>query len=163
MSTPMSAPPLLHPPAGRPTLAAALRAVRDRGLRMSAARRLVIEALSVADGPMSAEQIAGGIGGRVPPSDLATVYRNLETLEASGIVQHVHLGHGPGLFLLVNPEGREFLACERCGNYETLSPHDLDGVRMVVRRRFGYHASWAHFPIVGLCPSCCEAVTPAAV
>ena len=36
--------------------------MRERGLRVSAARRLVVEALLAADGPMSAEQIAEGIG-----------------------------------------------------------------------------------------------------
>ena len=47
-------------------LSDAIGLMRARGLRASAARRLVLEALLVADGPMSAEQIAQGIGGRVP-------------------------------------------------------------------------------------------------
>src|SRR5438067_5714659 len=45
-------------------LGEAIALMRARGLRASAARRLVLEALLVADGPMSAEQIAQGIGGR---------------------------------------------------------------------------------------------------
>ena len=51
----------------------ALALMRAHGLRVSAARRLVVEALLVAQGPMSAEQIAQGIGGQVPSSDQASV------------------------------------------------------------------------------------------
>src|ERR1700680_79755 len=78
-------------------LGAAVAFMRERGLRLSAARRLVLEALLVADGPMSAEQIAQGIGGRVPSSDIASVYRNLQAFEDIGLVRHVHLGPGPAL------------------------------------------------------------------
>ena len=80
--------PTSEPATAAPTLAAALAAVRGYGLRLSAARRVVLAALYAADGPLSAEQIAAGVGGRVPTSDVASVYRNLETLERLGIVRH---------------------------------------------------------------------------
>jgi hypothetical protein len=35
---------------------------------------------------------------------------------------------------------------------------ELDAVRELVESRFGYRASFTHFPIVGLCPSCAAAV-----
>jgi len=92
------------PANGAPTpitdLSSAIALMRARGLRVSAARRLVVEALLAADGPMSAEQIAHGIGGRVPASDIGSVYRNLQAFEDIGLVRHVHLGHGPGLHSL---------------------------------------------------------------
>ena len=75
----------------------------------------MLEALFLADGPVSAEELAAGLGGQVPPSDLASVYRNLETLERHGVVRHVHLGHGPGRYALAGTGEREYLVCERCG------------------------------------------------
>jgi len=78
----------------------AVTLMRERGLRVLAARRLVVEALLAADGPVSAEQIADGIGGRVPSSDIASVCRNLQAFEGIGLARHVHLGHGPGLHAL---------------------------------------------------------------
>ena len=59
---------------------AALAALQERGLRASSARRLVLEALYAGDEPVTAEEIAAGLDGRLPRSDLASVYRNLETL-----------------------------------------------------------------------------------
>ncbi len=139
-------------------LSSAIALMRVRGLRVSAARRLVLEALLAADGPMSAEQIAEGIGGRVPSSDIGSVYRNLQALEGIGVVRHVHLGHGPGLHALAVSGEREYLTCERCADYRAVPPQALDAVRDLIQSQFGYHASFIHFPIVGLCDSCAAAV-----
>jgi Fur family ferric uptake transcriptional regulator len=132
--------------------------MRERGLRVSAARRLVVEALLAADGPMSAEQIAGGIGGRVPSSDIASVYRNLQALEQIGLARHVHLGHGPGLHVLTVAGEREYLTCERCADYRAVAPEELDLVRALIEDQFGYRVGFRHFPIVGLCASCAAEV-----
>jgi Fur family transcriptional regulator, ferric uptake regulator len=142
----------------RAELSAAVALVRERGLRVSAARRLVLEALLAADGPMSAEQIATGIGGRVPASDIGSVYRNLQAFEEIGVVRHVHLGHGPGLHALAVTGEREYLTCERCADFRAVQPEELDAVRDLVESRFGYRPRFTHFPIVGLCPSCVAAV-----
>ena len=141
-------------------LRAATALMRARGLRVSAARRLVAAALLAADGPMSAEQIAEGIGGRVPASDLGSVYRNLQAFEEAGLVHHVHLGHSPGLYALAVAGEREYLACERCGDYRAVAPQQLGAVRELIEREFGYLASFAHFPIVGLCAGCAAELHP---
>jgi Fur family ferric uptake transcriptional regulator len=133
--------------------AAAVGALRARGLRVSAARRLVLEALYTAEGPVSADAVAGGLDGKLPPSDLGSVYRNLETLEEAGLVQHVHLGHGPGLYALV---GRHhgWAVCDGCGHRSALGAGALRRIRDVVLETTGFDAGFAHFPIVGICPDC---------
>jgi Fur family ferric uptake transcriptional regulator len=130
-------------------LADAVVALRERGLRLTTPRRLVLEALFAAEGPVSAEHLAHGLR-----LDVTSVYRNLETLEEHGLARHVHLGHGPGLYVLVGRGEREFLSCERCGAVRTLTPEQLDPVREQIEARFGYQARFTHFPIVGLCPAC---------
>jgi Fur family ferric uptake transcriptional regulator len=128
--------------------------VRARGLRVSAARRLVLEALFLAGEPLTVDQIADGLGGRLPASDVASVYRNLETLEDLGLVRHFHAGHGPGLYDLAGAGRREYLVCERCHARLAVDPHTLDDARDLIRERFGWEASFAHFPVAGLCPDC---------
>ena len=135
----------------------AVRALRERGLRLSASRRLVLEALFGAGEPRSAEQIATEV--RLDP---ASVYRNLEALERNGLVSHVHLGHGPGLYVLVGGGEREYLYCERCGTARALTPAELAPVRERVRELFGYHARFTHHAIVGTCARCSSASERAA-
>ena len=69
-------------------------------------------------------------------------------LEELGLVRHVHLGHGPGLY---SPRRVEFVTCERCGAYEAVEPHRLDAARAAIERELGYRPRFTHFPIVGVC------------
>ena len=94
-------------PIDAPDLDSAMRALRESGMRISAARRMTLEALYAADGPVSADQIADGLGGRLARTDIGGVYRNLESFERAGLVRHFHLGHGPGLYVLAAAEERE--------------------------------------------------------
>lgn len=132
----------------------AIKVVRDGGLRATSARRLVLEALLTARRPISAEEIADGLGGRMTQSDIASVYRNLETLGTLGLVRHFHAGHSPGRYVLEGFADHEYLACESCGALEAVEPSSLDGVREAVRELSGFEARFSHFPIVGLCPKC---------
>jgi Fur family transcriptional regulator, ferric uptake regulator len=141
-------------PLEAPDLEAAVSAMRDRSLRVSASRRLVLETLYATDEPLTAEQIANGLDGRMPSSDLTSVYRNLEKLEEIGLVRHFHIGHGPGLYARAGTARREFLLCDLCGSLRALSPDALDPVRELIRERFGHDARFDHFPIGGLCERC---------
>lgn len=145
--------PVLTPAVPVVDVEQACELLRERGLRLSAARRLVIEALVAAGRPVRAEEIAGGLAGRLPRSDLASVYRNLETLEAHGLVRHLHLGHGPGLYALAGEE-RELLLCESCFRYVPVEAELLDGVRAALVEATGWQARFSHFPLTGLCPEC---------
>jgi Fur family ferric uptake transcriptional regulator len=141
------------PAVAPPTLEDAVATLRTNGLRASSARRLLLESLFAADEPVSAERIAGGLDGRLPRSDLASVYRNLETLESLGLVRHFHLVHGPGLYTLAGRE-RDYLVCERCGALRPVLPGALDDVQEMVRSRFGLLPRFSHYPLVGLCEDC---------
>src|SRR4051794_19565118 len=115
----MTAPPLLN-------------TVRPHGLRLSTARRCVLHALLAAQRPPTAEEIAGD-------ADVASVYRNLETLEAIGIVRHVHLGHGPGRYALSARSGG-WATCERCGRSTLLDPAAVHEIRRVILETAGFDA-----------------------
>ena len=130
-----------------PSLTAAVVALRTRGMRVSSTRRALLETLFRSSRPLSAEELAGGL-------DIASVYRNLDALEAVGLVRHVHVGHGPGLYALAPRRDTGYAACERCGRHAPLSPAELASVRDAVLAATGYATDFSHFPIVGTCPEC---------
>jgi Fe2+ or Zn2+ uptake regulation protein len=144
-------------PLAAPSVEAAVSLLRTHGLRVSAARRLVIEALFAAERPLTAEEIAAGLEGWLPSSDLASVYRNLDTLEEVGLVQHFHVGHGAGLYSLVAAGEPAYVSCERCGAFEAVPAGRLDAALELIERETGYRARFSHFPLVGTCAGCLTA------
>jgi Fur family ferric uptake transcriptional regulator len=132
-------------------LDAAAEAVRATGLRMTAARRLLLEVLWGASEPLSAERLSELAGNG---TDVASVYRNLEAFERIGLIRHFHVGHGPGLYARISLGAREYLICDVCGKHQAVEPGRLDAVRELIRRDFGHEASFTHFPIAGLCRDC---------
>ncbi len=134
----------------------AIRWLRESGLRLSTARRLVLEALFAAEGPLSAAHLA-----RTLSLDESSVYRNLELLEQKGLIRHLHLGHSPGLYVLATDDEVEYLYCEQCARATAVAPMRLDPVREQIRRRFGYTPRFTHFAIVGTCKDCTPAVDDA--
>jgi Fur family transcriptional regulator, ferric uptake regulator len=131
------------------TIDEAIAAMRAQGLRVSTARRLVLQALFAADGPVSAQQLA-----RELAIDTTSVYRNLELLERFGVVRHVHLGHGAGLYVLAGGREFEYLYCERCENVTAVAARELDPIRSHLEHEFGFRAGFTHFAIVGVCKRC---------
>ena len=132
-----------------PSLTAAVVALRTRGMRVSATRRALLETLFRADRPRTAEELAGGL-------DLASVYRNLDALEAVGLVRHVHVGHGPGLLRARRAAAtRGYAACERCGRHaRARRPTRSRPCAPPCAPRPASPADFSHFPIVGRCPDC---------
>jgi Fur family transcriptional regulator, ferric uptake regulator len=129
-------------------------ALKSRGLRASASRRLIIQILRDTRTPLSAREIGQGPDGESIGLDLASVYRNLEVLEQHGLVHEIHPGKGPGRYVLAQAEDREYLVCDGCGGIEGVDAIELDGVRALVRERYGYEVSFKRVPMVGRCRRC---------
>jgi Fur family transcriptional regulator, ferric uptake regulator len=132
----------------------ALALLRASGLRVTGARRLMLEALFAVERPVGAEEIAGGLEGALPCSDLASVYRNLDTLEQIGLVRHFHVAHGAGLYALAARHQAGYVACERCGAHQPLDTGTVAQVAAVLREACGYEPQLVHFPIIAHCPEC---------
>lgn len=143
-------------------LEAAVQALRDRGLRVSAARRLVLAALVGANRPLSAQDIAGGLGGRLPVSDTASVYRNLDVLERAGLARHLHPGRGAGLYELTARAGGAYLVCDRCNAVHSADAAAIAVLAAQVRAQFDFVPRFGEFPIVGLCAGCDTSAAAAA-
>src|SRR6478672_9928882 len=90
----------------------AVAVLRAHGVRLTGSRTAVLQALFDDATPRTAEEIAARAY-----VDLASAYRNLETLEGLGLVRHVHLGHGPGLYARLGHDQLEHAVCDICGEH----------------------------------------------
>ena len=138
------------------TLDDAFGILRRSGHRVSAPRRIVLQGLLSAGTLVTVDELTARLTEESTPLDTSVVYRNLETLEAVGLVRHVHCGHGPGRYAIAAGGDREYLACERCGAVLEVTGDEIEPVRREILQRFGYRARFTHFPILGLCRACQE-------
>lgn len=133
--------------------------LRNRGLRMTKSRERVIATLLEADRPLSAEDIRQR--GGFLPSDLVTIYRNTEALEAAGVLQRILMENGTQLFEITAPdEHYHHLICRHCHRTERLDVC-LDHAVESEARAKGFVIGSHHLEVYGLCESCsAEAAAP---
>jgi Fur family transcriptional regulator, ferric uptake regulator len=128
--------------------------LRDRGGRATDARRATIRVLlDNGRAHLSAEDIVGQVRLEHPEIAESTVYRNLITFEELGVVEHVHLGHGPSTYHLT-VEGHQHLLCERCGKVVEVPDEVFAPLSDQLAAAYGFRIHPRHFAIMGLCRRC---------
>ncbi len=87
-------------------------ALRDRGLRQTGPRRIVLEVVRATDSHPTAEWVHGMVRRRLPRVSLGTVYRNLRLLVAAGLVNE---RPGPHARFDGNVSRHHHFTCTGCG------------------------------------------------
>ena len=131
-----------------------LSTLRAQGKRMTAQRRLVLEALRRTRHHTTAEEIADRVRERLPRTDLSTVYRNLEALEELGLVTHSHLDDRVTRWHRADVERHGHLVCRTCGSEQEVPLATFAPLARRLRREQGFEADLAHSAIVGICGAC---------
>ncbi len=122
---------------------------------MTSARRALLSALVGSDGHLTAEDLAERVRRLQPDVHLSTVYRALDALEALGVVDHVHLGHGRAIYHLAD-SAHHHLACESCGQVVEVDPSVLAPLARKLSDDYGFSVRTRHFALVGLCSHCAD-------
>lgn len=127
----------------------ALQRVRSGGGRLTTARRNLLDDLHGRHGRVTAEELAA----RHPDIDQATVYRSLAHFEEVGVIEHVHLGHGPASYRWA---GTRTIAavCQQCGAVVDLPADELDPLARRLDEQYGLQLSLGHYALSVRCPSC---------
>lgn len=134
--------------------------LRRLGVRVTPQRLFVLEALELAGGHTTAEEIMRWVSRRYPALNLATVYRALDVLVSVGLVAQTNLGGGAAYYELVGDSPHHHLACERCGQVIEMDESLLASLREDALRLYGFHARPRHLAIFGLCRECYLAARP---
>jgi Fur family transcriptional regulator, ferric uptake regulator len=130
-----------------------LSQLRERGGRVTAPRRAIIGALLDAGEHVTAEELVEAVKVVDPEIHLSTVYRTLEALTELGVVNHVHLGHGPAVYHL-SDDAHYHLVCYDCGSIIELPPDAFDTLGHRFERDYGFRLDARHFALGGHCRQC---------
>ncbi|HEV8124635.1 MAG TPA: Fur family transcriptional regulator [Gemmatimonadales bacterium] len=133
------------------------RYLRDQHQPVTRQRDVVAEIVLLADDHLSVGAIQRRLKERGHRIGLATVYRVLEILVASGLVKAHDFGEGFRRFEPVTGQGRhEHLVCTRCGRVLEFSNEQLERMLPIIADEHQFQVQRHRVEIYGVCQLCQE-------
>lgn len=127
--------------------------LRERGARLTNARRAVIDALAMARSHVTADDLGVLVQQSAPDIHISTIYRTLDALERLGLVDHVHLGHGRAIYHLTD-QPHQHLVCEGCGAVVEVPDSTFAQLADQLRQGYSFTIRPSHFAVLGRCADC---------
>lgn len=132
------------------------RALRRRGVRLTRARRAVLDALLQTERHLTAAQVHSLGRQSCPSLSLASVYRTLALLQSLGHVQPVHGDDECQSYAIAPAAHSHQLICSSCGMTYAFSECDLSALVAEMEARTGFRIDAHLLELRGLCPKCRE-------
>jgi Fur family ferric uptake transcriptional regulator len=135
------------------------RYLREQGLPVTQQRESIAEVVFTTSGHLSVEEIEEKLKERNERIGKATIYRTLEMLVKSGLVEEHDFGEGFKRYehLFGQKPVREHLICTECGNVSEIHSSELVRVQEEEARRHGFLPGRYRLQIYGLCAACQKA------
>lgn len=127
--------------------------LRERGLRLTPQRQLVLEAVRTLS-HATPEEILARVRRTADGVNASTVYRTLELLEDLGLVTHAHLGHGAPSYHTTDNESHLHLVCRDCGAVTDVDRGVADDLVATLAEEHRFVTDLRHFAIYGRCARC---------
>jgi Fur family ferric uptake transcriptional regulator len=136
---------------------------KEKGLRWTLPREMVLDVLSKTSGHLSGEDIYMSIHQKCNAVGLATVYRTLELLTDIGIVRKFEFGDGKSRYELVENKMKghhHHLVCIRCGkviDYNEFIDKDKDFIEELEKelsKKYKFQITSHEVYFYGLCQDC---------
>ncbi len=128
----------------------------ERGVRLTAQRRRVLELVCRAERPVGAYEILDQVrdGGKAAPP---TVYRALDWLLAQGLVHKLETLHAYiGCTHPEHPHASQFLICSGCGCVAELEDAAIAGSLQSAAEETGFQPSRPVVEVLGTCSDCSD-------
>jgi Fur family ferric uptake transcriptional regulator len=131
------------------------RFLAGRALRLTAARRAIVEAVLERDGHFPIEDLVRDLKRRGIRGSKATVYRTLPLLTEAGIVQQaVITSETKSYEAAVGREHHDHLVCRGCGKVVEFEFEAFEILQREIAARHGYTLEGHHHQLFGRCPEC---------
>ena len=132
------------------------RFLREQGLPVTQQREVIAEIVFGAAEHLSVDDIETRLRARGERIGKATIYRTLEMLVKSGLVEEHDFGEGFKRYehLFGQKPVREHLICTECGKVAEIHSPELHRVQEEAARRQGFQPARYRLQIYGICAEC---------
>jgi len=127
--------------------------LEDTSLRMTKQRQVILEELRAVTSHPTADDMYDMVRRRLPNVSLGTVYRNLEILAESGVVQKIDIG-GTKKRFDGNVAIHYHLRCEVCGRVDDVHLDPGVDLEEMAAMLTDYTILRHRLEFIGVCPGC---------
>lgn len=131
--------------------------LRQRGIRLTRQRQLLLDLLDKSGQHLDAESLYQMANKLDPKLNRVTVYRTLKLLKEGGLVDELDLMHYQGDQHFYETRAKQehaHIICLRCGKVEEFFGEPLQRLRRQVEGTFGFQVLIARTEIGGYCSHC---------
>ncbi len=131
------------------------RYLRDKDLKLTAQRALILETFLNHKGHISAEELYQKAREKQPHVGFATVYRTLKHMTQCGLARELDFGDGRFQYESeYNRQHHDHMICTKCGaTIEFLNPQ-IEELQEQVSRKHGFKITSHRMQLFGLCQKC---------
>jgi Fur family transcriptional regulator, ferric uptake regulator len=122
-------------------------------LRMTNQRRIIVEELSKVRSHPTAVEIFEMVRRRLPKISLGTVYRNLEFLSETGVIQKLEMAGSQKRFD-GTAANHYHIRCVMCHRVDDVPLNHIAMIDDILRRISDYKILWHKLEFMGICPEC---------
>lgn len=131
-----------------------IASLKQRGHRITPQREMIIEALAHSRGHVSAEDIFGQVRDRTSVVNIATVYRTLDLLVASGLASRIDLWDGRVVYTTFQHGSHIHLVCRCCGDVYNADHQLVNSLGEALLKEYQFSADLQHLSVIGVCAAC---------
>jgi Fur family ferric uptake transcriptional regulator len=134
------------------------RYLREQGLPVTHQREAVAGVVFASEGHLSVDDIEAELRGARERIGKATIYRTLDLLVKSRLVEERDFGEGFKRYehRLSHQPLHQHLICQECGSVEEFESKEMPALEARVAREFGFRPTRHRLEIYGLCRTCQE-------
>jgi len=132
------------------------RILKEKQLKFTRQRELVLKALYENEGHFSPEEIQRLIQAASPEIrvGIATVYRTLGLLEEEGLAESISFGKAGKRYEIGMKKHHDHLICTRCGRIIEFVDDVIEARQEAVGRKFDFTITDHTMKILGICKEC---------
>ena len=116
-------------------------------------RQVILEEIQKLDTHPSAAMLYELVRKRLPKVSLGTVYRNLDVLAQTGVIQRLNTGSTEARFDW-NPEQHYHIRCVECDRVDDVHETPSDLVDREINELQGFDILGHQLQFIGICPDC---------
>jgi Fe2+ or Zn2+ uptake regulation protein len=136
------------------------QALREKGIRLTRQRRVILEVMDNAEQHLDVDQILARAQKIDPDVHLVTVYRTIDLLKKEGLIDELDLLHLRGdrhYYETHGPRDHIHVACLRCGKVREFESRLYEQLKEQIARDFEMQVTVSRTEVGGICNACLAA------